>query len=406
MEIRETAPLIDPDASPALSFPITPRFSMGVKLEMGLLRRVNRDLINAKEDDRTRLESSLNLAAQLILPKDILIFVEADLFDERLFQDGKGRTSREIGVQLDRLYLLWEGFLFPFLDLQLGRQRFNDPREWLYDEKLDAVRLFFRKEPFDLELSMSTNLLDPEGPEEEIRNYVVYATYLFGRKEKVSLYGVAQRDPSEEARNPNFFGLMWRGKAIQNQKYWLEIASLSGREGSMRLKGHGIDLGWTSRLDYSLEPSITIGYAFGSGDPDLADSIDKNFQQTGLQDNQGKFNGVTKFKYYGELFDPELSNIMIGTTGIGISPFQKSSLDVVYHYYSQVYRANLLRDVGIKKEPSGRSRDLGHEVDLIFGIKIIRNIQMEIFSAIFIPGKAFPDTDRAFSQEVKVQITF
>ena len=155
-----------------------------------------------------------------------------------------------------------------------------------------------------------------------------------------------------------------------------------------------------------MEPSVTIGYAFGSGDPDLADGVDKNFQQTGLQDNQGKFNGVTKFKYYGELFEPELSNIMIGTTGIGISPFQKSSLDVVYHYYSQVYRANLLRDVGIKKEPSGRSKDLGHEVDLIFGIKIIRNIQMEIFTAIFIPGKAFSDTDRAFSQELKAQITF
>ncbi|MEK7279930.1 MAG: alginate export family protein [Nitrospirota bacterium] len=396
----------DPDASPALSFPITPRLSMGAKLEIGLLRRINRDLAYENEDDRTRLESTLSLAAQLILHKNILIFGEADLFDERLFQDGKGRTSSVTEVQLDLLYLRWEGLPFPFLDLQFGRQRFNDPREWLYDEKLDAVRLFFRKEPFDLELSMSTNLLDPEEPEEEIRNYVVYATYLFGRKEKISLYGVVQRDPTEEARNPNFVGLMWRGKAIKNQKYWLEFASLSGHEGATRLRGHGIDLGWTSRLDYSLEPSITFGYAFGSGDPNLADSIDRNFQQTGLQDNQGKFNGVTKFKYYGELFEPELSNIMIGTTGIGISPIQKGSLDIVYHYYSQVYRTDFLRDVGIRNEPSGRSRDLGHEVDLIFGMKITRNIQMEFFTAIFIPGKAFPDTDRAYSQELEAQITF
>ena len=396
----------DPDASPALSFPITPRLSMGAKLEIGLLRRINRDLTNENEDDRTRLESTLSLAAQLILHKNILIFGEADLFDERLFQDGKGRTSRVTEVQLDLLYLRWEGLLFPFLDLQFGRQRFNDPREWLYDEKLDAVRLFFRKEPFDLELSMSTNLLDPEDAEEEIQNYVVYATYLFGRKEKISLYGVAQRDPTEEERNPNFLGLLWRGKAIKDQKYWLEFASLSGHEGSTRLRGYGIDLGWTSLLDYSLEPSITFGYALGSGDPDSADSVDRNFQQTGLQDNQGKFNGVTKFKYYGELFDPELSNIMIGTTGIGVYPFQKGSLDIVYHYYSQVYRTDFLRDVGIRKEPSGRSRDLGHEVDLIFGMKITRNIQMEIFTAIFIPGKAFPDTDRAYSQELKAQITF
>ncbi len=398
--------LHDPDASPALSFPITPRLSLGAKLEIGLLRRINRDLAYEKEDDRTRLESTLSLAAQLILHKNVLIFGEADLFDERLFQDGKGRTSRVTEVQLDRLYILWEGLLFPFLDLQLGRQRFNDPREWLYDEKLDAVRLFFRKEPFDLELSMSTNLLDPDDAEEEIQNYVVYATYLFGRKEKISLYGVAQRDPTEEERNPIFLGLLWRGKAIKDQKYWLEFASLSGQEGSTRLRGYGIDLGWTSLLDYSLEPSITFGYALGSGDPDLADSVDRNFQQTGLQDNQGKFNGVTKFKYYGELFEPELSNITIGTTGIGISPFQKGSLDIVYHYYSQVYRTDFLRDVGIRREPSGASRDLGHEVDLVIGIKITKNIQMDIFTAIFIPGKAFPDADRAYSQELKARISF
>ncbi|WDT78006.1 MAG: alginate export family protein (plasmid) [Candidatus Manganitrophus sp.] len=403
---NEVPPVIDPDASPALSFEITPRFSMGAKLGMNFQRRANRDLDDAEEDDRTDTEASLDLAAQLILTRDILFFVDLDFSDERLFRDDEGRTERETKGQFDRLYLLWERFLFPSLDLQVGRQRFNDAREWLYDEELDAVRLFYTKDPFDLELSVGTNLLDPEEPEEKIRNYVLYGTYQFGRKEKISLYGVAQRDPTDAERNPNFVGLLWRGKAIKDQKYWLEIASLSGREGSTRLSGYAFDFAWTSRFDSPLEPSFTIGYAFGSGDSDREEGADRNFRQTGLQDNEAKFNGVRKFKYYGELFDPELSNMRIRTLGFGIIPFEKFSFDLVYHSYSLVYSDVELRDVGIREDPSGRSKDLGQEVDLIVGLKMTPQVLLEISTAAFIPGKAFSDSGNAYSGELTVRVSF
>ncbi|MCG3117637.1 MAG: alginate export family protein [Candidatus Manganitrophus sp. SA1] len=403
---NEVPPVIDPDAAPVLSFEITPRLSMGAKLGMKFQRRVNRDLDDAREDDRTDTDASLDLAAQLILTRDILFFVDLDFSDERLFRDGEGRTERETKGQFDRLYLFWERFLFPSLDLQVGRQRFNDAREWLYDEKLDAVRLFYTKDPFDLELSVGTNLLDPEEPEEKIRNYVLYGTYQFGRKEKISLYGVAQRDPTDAERNPNFVGLLWRGKAIKDQKYWLEIASLSGREGSTRLSGYAFDFAWTSRFDSPLEPSFTIGYAFGTGDSDAEDGVDRNFRQTGLQDNEAKFNGVRKFKYYGELFDPELSNMRIRTLGFGIIPFEKFSFDVVFHSYSLVYSGVELRDTGIREDPSGTSKNLGKEVDLIVGFKMTPQTLLEISTAAFVPGKAIPGADNAYSGEVTIRVSF
>lgn len=403
---NEVPPVIDPDASPALSFEITPRFSMGAKLETKFQRRINRDLNDSKEDDRTNTEASLDLAAQLILTRDLLFFVDLDFSDERLFRDGEGRTDSETTGQFDRLYLLWEGFFSPSLDLQVGRQRLNDAREWLFDEKLDAVRLFYTKAPFDLEFSVSTNLLDPEEPEEKIRNYVLYGTYQFGRKEKISIYGIAQRDPTEGERNPNFVGLLWRGKAIQDQKYWLEIASLSGREDSTRLSGYAFDFAWTSRFDSPLEPSFTIGYAFGTGDSDTEDGVDRNFRQTGLQDNEAKFNGVRKFKYYGELFDPELSNMRIRTLGFGIIPFEKFSFDLVYHSYSLVYSGVELRDSGIREEPSGRSKGLGQEVDLVVGFKMTPQTLLEISTAAFVPGKAFPGAGNAYSGEVTIRVSF
>lgn len=114
----------------------------------------------------------------------------------------------------------------------------------------------------------------------------------------------------------------------------------------------------------------TLGFAFGSGDSDPDTDVDRNFRQTGLHDNSGKFNGNTKFKYYGEVFDPELSNMMIWTAGAGIRPSKNTSLDVVYHHYSQVDRSDELRDVDIDPDPTGKSRDLGHAVDLIVGASV------------------------------------
>lgn len=408
-EKKEPPPPLDPDASPSLKREVAPNLFLGTKFQFSVLRRGNRDLSEEIEDDRTRLRTLFDLAAQTFLREGVTLFGEAQLSDLRLFQDGQGRILKETRVRLRRAYILWGDFLIPSVDLQVGRQRFADSREWLYDENLDAVRVLVHGDLLDLELSVSTNLLDPKDSEDEIRNFIVYATYNLARKEKVSFYGIARRDRVETGRDPTFFGVSWRGR-IQNQKHWLEAASVSGQDGSQRLRGYGFDMGWTSRFDSPVEPSFTIGYAFGSGDPDPEDRLDRNFQQTGLQDNQARFNGITKFQYYGELFDPELSNIMIGTAGVGIIPFEKTSLDVIYHYYSQVYSymegPNVLRDVGVKKKPSGRSRDLGHEVDLVLGTKVIRDVQMALFSAIFIPGKAFPDSENAYSTEFKLLFFF
>lgn len=400
----------DPDASPPLRFEITPHLSLGAKIQLSFLRRINRDLNYRQDDDRHRIEGTFDLATKAVPRLNVEMFMEARLTDQRFFTDRDGQTDRETKVQLRRGYILWRGAVFPSVDLQVGRQRFADSREWIYDENLDAVRIRFNKDLFALEFSASSNLLDPEESEDRIRNYVVYALFEPNQDDKIALYWISRNDPGEENRDPAFFGFSWKGKSFLNQKYWLDIASVSGRDGSVKLQGYGADLRWTYLFDQWMEPSITLGYAFGSGDPDPLDDVDTSFRQTGLQDNQGKFNGTVKFKYYGELFDPELSNMRIKTIGFGIIPFKKISLDLVYHYYSLVYSHpapnNTLRDSGIKEDPSGKSKDLGHEVDLIVGLKISHRVRIEISTAAFLPGKAYPGSDNAYSGEVTVRILF
>ena len=79
----------------------------------------------------------------------------------------------------------------------------------------------------------------------------------------------------------------------------------------------------------------TFGVAFGSGDNNRRDGVDRNYRQSGLQDNNARFAGVTSFKFYGETVEPELSNLLIGTAAIGVRPTPRSSVDLVYHYYAQ-----------------------------------------------------------------------
>ena len=300
--------------------------------------------------------------------------------------------------------MLWKEFLTPSLNLQVGRQRFNDDRQWLYDANLDAVRIFFNRDPFSLEMSVSANLvesefsnnlIEPNDEEDVMINYILYNAYRYGRKDEVAFYGIVRQDPSED-RDLAFVGVYWKSRSIKDQKFWIHAASSLGFEESNSLMGSGVDLGWISRFDLWLEPSLTMGFALGS----------KNFRQTGLEDNNGRFNGVVKFRYYGEVLDPELSNIMIPTLGLGIIPFDETSLDIVYHYYAQVEKTDELRDADVDEDLTGEDRDLGHEVDLIFGTEIIKNLQIEFDTGVFIPGKAFPEDDPALLGKLRVLIIF
>ncbi len=403
---KETEAPIDPNAAPPLTFKITPKLSFGARLDLEVQGDNNRDLDDAEDDDLVILRPKLNLAA-LYRPWDnIDLYGEVRFSYTQVLDDPSDRRSNEEDVEFEvrRAYLLWRGFLIPSLDLQVGRQRFKDDREWLYDENLDAIRTFFNRNPFSLELSVSANLvesefsnnlIEPNDEEDVIINYILYNAYRYGRKDEIAFYGIVRQDPSED-QDLAFVGIHWKGRPIKRQKFWLEAASSLGFEESNSLMGSGVDLGWISRFDLPLEPSLTVGFAIGS----------KNFRQTGLEDNNGRFNGVVKFKYYGEVLDPELSNIMIPTLGLGIIPFDETSLDIVYHYYAQVEKTDELRDADVDEDLTGEDRDLGHEVDLIFGTEIIKNVKIEFDTGVFIPGKAFPEDDLAYLGKLEFLIAF
>ena len=71
----------------------------------------------------------------------------------------------------------------------------------------------------------------------------------------------------------------------------------------------------------------------------------------------------------------------IATVGIGARLARKTSLDLVVHRYRQDVRHRCLRDSDIDDRPNGIDKDLGWEVDVIFGDRRFERWDFEVVGA-------------------------
>jgi alginate production protein len=304
----------------------------------------------------------------------------------------------------------------PGTRLHVGRQRFIDSRRWLFSENLDAIRLNYQYDQLSVELSVSQlnlvqrNLLRREGEEEEGRfiNYYAHADYKFGKKNHIGLFALYQDQQRLGAAQPIHVGLQSGGRIFKGWNYWLQAAVVRGSDGVKRIRGEAVDVGLTQVFDGAWKPSLTVGYAYGTGDGNPDDRVDASFRQTGFQDNSDKLNGVARFKYYGEVLDPRLTNLMVFTGGVGIKPFEKSSVEVVYHYYLQDHAAPDIRGSDISANPTGLSKHLGSEVDLVVGYQGLPSLQTKFVVGYFSPGNAFTQSwhDGAFLASILLRYHF
>jgi alginate production protein len=408
------AEVFDLQAPPETRYRLAPFLTFGAELELDYTFRRNLDLDRRRRDDASIFMPELSLAWSFDPIPEFQAFLNLGLLREFVLADGAGQIgpTDDVALEVKEAYLR-VGPLLGQLSLQIGRQRFEDERNWLYDEELDAVRLWYARGPLTVELSASRNGLArkdlfSDRERDRINNYGLLATYRPTPAVELEAYAIVRDDRAADRRRPVFVGLRSRGEPVEDLDYWLDLAYVGGREGSRRLGGWGLDVGITYELQVGPKPALTLGFAFGSGDRDPEARYDRSFRQTGLQENEGDFGGSASFKYYGEVLDPELSNLAIFTVGIGVRPSEKLSLDLVYHYYLQHRASTVLRDTGLDAEPSGRSRRIGSEIDLIVGlVEIADRVEVKAIFGYFFPGAAFPaGTGGAWVVAAEVQFRF
>ena len=170
--------VFDPDARPPLPIKIKDYMSLGGKINLNLDWRDNsEDLDSSNDDTITRFESQLSIAGLINLNRNIDIYGEGRFSDLQLIEDELDKKTEDTKAELRRAYLHWRDFAFKGFDFQVGRQRFKDDREWIYDDNLDAFRIFYEPNRFRVELSASSVLIDADDQEDKAVNYVLYSQY-------------------------------------------------------------------------------------------------------------------------------------------------------------------------------------------------------------------------------------
>ncbi|HKJ15785.1 MAG TPA: alginate export family protein [Xanthomonadales bacterium] len=359
------------------------------------------DLDQRDPEDRQDSESSFR--GRLIYRPSVGFVGVLELSHRRLWRqdDEDGRIERDATV-LGETFGYWFDPLGLGADLQLGRIDFDEEREWLYDQNLDGFRVFANWYELASEFSVTTTLSDGSPFDEDTVNYMIYVSN--GNEDEHLAAYIIRRDTDFGAGlDRTHFGIRAHGEFRDDFYGWLELAYMYGDEAGNTTSGWGLDVGSTWSLDSGF--NFTAAYALGQGDK--PDSTRNNaFRQTGLQDNNARFAGVTSFRYYGELTDPELTNLEIYTAGIGYRFQRKISLDLVGHYYRQDELSNRWRESEIDSRPNGRSKDLGWEADLILGWRTNPSFDVEVVAAWFDPGNAFNNADRALLGKVQLRFRF
>ena len=331
-------------------------------------------------------------------------------------------------------------------NLEVGRLHFEDDRRWWWDDDLDAIRLSFERPTFNMALALARELgrssteRNSNGSNDHIGRLIGEITWDFWPNHDLTLFLMHHRDPSSPVLNDvrkEAFGanLNWIGARSMGAfrlghasilGYWLDAAWLRGSERNVRdedvtpargdtgtslqrkVRGSAVDVGINWALPLPQEPRFFGGYAIGSGGGSSRAGVDRTFRQSGIQANESGFGGVRRYPHYGLFLQPELSNLKITTVGAGISILKSSSLDIVYHRYAQASAAPSLRGAKLETTPSGASREVGAEFDLVMAIEEWKKLELELGAAAFRAGRAFgPDegtwTYRAF---VTIRLAF
>jgi len=410
---------------------LTYQYSYGS--ESAVVARRNVDLNNAVRDNLLLLVPQVN-GLFVYRPTNWLLFtVEAFAEVEYpakqpesiLLPSGQVQSDQPTkkSLQLDQGFVTVRGITAPF-EFNLGRRNYEDERHWLYDTPLDIGSVTFRQGPLRVEafagreVYKNVNIWPNQFQvKDRINTSLLYVDYRGIEDHRLAAYTIRRKDLSRQAGQPRLSGVRAMGRPTDNFNYWGELAYLGGRDADSKpFSGTGYDVGFTYRFTgLPLNPNFTVGYAYGSGDDNPNDGKNHTFHQTGLESNESRFAGISKFKYYGEALDPQLSNLKILTLGIGAYPASTVSVDLVYHKYKLAKIAEELPNSAITAQmnqidlliPSPdpdadpilipvRSKDVGQGLDLIVGIRQlfgVRRLGLDLRLGWFFPGQAFRRND-------------
>lgn len=417
---------------------------LGGSWEYSAEQRRNFDLDLARDRDRRVQEHELQLEARSRPTPDSEVFVQAVGLAERR-RTGSGATTRNESFERGQTWLRLDRLGGTPWSVQAGRVPLIDRRAWWWDDDLDALRAVGRGDSWRLDTGVAQEVARVSwdtatlpAAARGVRRWFGQATWQPARRHALDLFWLVQRDRSglpaagsvaadEDAVDGSDLAARWVGLRASGEfrpdsglrfAYWLDWAALRGREQvtahaeqddgrfvagetTVRaVRGQAADVGAVLSLPLPLRPSLAAGWAIGSGG-ERSPALDANFRQTGLHENKARLTGVKRLRRYGELLQPELSNLEITTLGTGVRAFDNTSLEVVAHRYRQRVASSTLAGSRLSADPTGEHPDIGRELDVFLAVREWKQLELTLRWSRFVPGAAFAAGERDPAQAVE-----
>ena len=442
----------------ALSGPhmiLAPQVDSSYEYRKGFTLNASTDDDAPTDHDNSQLEQELSLELFFYpLADNLALFLEGKLFYTAFLRDLDHQTDFNWDFERGESWLYIRQLFGSDFSLQFGRPSFLDKREWWWNTEVDAIRLHYDLDTVHVQVSAAQEILPVlahadriEPDEKDVLRVFGRAAWEWRESEKETHwfegFFLYQHDHSdrpaigklvpayrqdESDADLAWFGLRALG-SVQSERlgrfdYWLDVAGVIGHETlfgfdddhiveerrTQDVDGWAIDVGLTWQADVPSHPALTLGYAIGSGDRRPESGADHAFRQTGLQDNSDYFGGAFRFHYYGDLLQPELSNLHILTVALGFRLFEKrweeSSIDFIYHLYSQVEPAPFLRDAALDTDPEGNKRAIGQEWDLVVSIQHFAPFEINLIGSIFRAGPAYGSLSGEMAYKAVIEVDF
>jgi hypothetical protein len=421
-----------------------PAWDIEGEYEIKLDYQKNFALDRRNRDDLFRFDQEFQLRWSY-RPKDwISVLLEGKLLGEHQLYTGGGGRRSEFDPERGETWIRFDNLLGQDLTLKLGRQNFEEPRRWWWDDDLDAAGLRYRHGSgvfefgFGRELprkSLREKFSDPE--HEGVFRVLARANWLYLNNHGLDLFSLYHDDRSRtpsvgafvspDSEDPSDARLWWGGIRASGSEtgaygefsYWADAAIVLGNEKLLelagapgnpqvvtsrrkqRVRGWAFDSGlrWDSPLP--AEPLFTLGYAVGSGDKTQESGSDRAFRQTGLESND------EEFRTYGEILRPELSNLSIPVVAVPLPILSNTYVEFAYRHFRQIHAAPFVRgEARIEAEPNGIKKNIGQEWMLYSLIKEWKKIEIELVGAAFRAGNAYGALSGKMAYSLFTKITF
>lgn len=355
------------------------------------------DFEDPDDDPTDKLQKSRRLKASFKPSEKVSARFSGDFStdNQAWYEEDQDKRS---DFNLWEMYIRLDDVAVEGTSVRVGRQRIKDKRQWVLDERLDGIRVKYDHKEFSVDTSVTReDMLDlntqEDINEDPVYNYMVRTGRDITDDIEVSAYTVFRDDTTADDDDHLTVGLHTSGDVTEHAEFWVEAAHSRSKRDSGWRQGAAFDAGVILKPGTKLDPSVTLAYAHSTRD----------FRQTGLQDNQAKLGGVTTVNYYGEVLDPELSNLSVATAGVGIRPTKESSVDVLFHNYRLTDGSGPLRGEDIEADTNGESGDLGNGVDVVFGLKKYKALELKLTLGYFMPGAALEDNDDVFLSLLEIE---